>query len=63
MWLTFCEGLQKIGNSWGMVIMMIGIVYLVTEYQKWTKAADMEFTREMNDIVICEEEIEDDDGK
>lgn len=61
MWLTFCEGLQKIGNGWGVVIMMVGIVYLVTRYQRWSKESDMEFAREMNDVIICEEEIDDDE--
>lgn len=60
MWLNFCEGIQKIGNGWGMVVMMVGIVYLVTRYQRWAKESDMEFAREMNDVIICEEEI---DGK
>ena len=61
MWLTFCEGLQKIGNGWGVVIMMVGIVYLVTKYQRWSKESDMEFAREMNDVIICEEEVADDE--
>jgi hypothetical protein len=55
MWLTFCEGLQRVGNGWSFAIMMIVIVVVVIRFQKWQKQKEYETVIKLNNLLIEED--------
>ena len=58
MWLNFCEGMHLIGTGWGFPITILGLVFIVTQYQKWSKTEEIKLIDKLSDDIIIEKDNE-----
>lgn len=51
MFLTFCEGIQRVGQAWSFTIMMVAIVWIVVRFQQWQKSEEYRTVLKLNETL------------